>query len=218
MYINLSLSKLPCRAEPEDSTFTIAMTLTSPFLDLEMTHLKFPHISRFLVFCNSEYDSKGKGELTWSTKEKGQWYKKRGRGLWQWHKLWMTHANNNDDELITQRDDSWSFQQDHCLSNTQIGIDTYYFSSFEAVQHELPPAPKAVGISKNIKAWVTIVLLKKLQPHITLMCHNIENVWMWFGAKCQNPHAFNFYNVKHLSAWKEGLSSTKYTVKTKRYS
>ncbi len=130
MYKNRSYSKLPRRAEPEESTFTIAMTLTSPFLGLDMTNLKFPDISRFLVFYNSEYDSKGKGELTWPTKEKGQGYKKRGRGPWQWHKLWMTHVNNKEDELITPRDDSWSFQQDPCLSNTQIGIDTYYFSSF----------------------------------------------------------------------------------------
>lgn len=42
----------------------------------------------------------------------------------------MTCANNKEDELITRADDSWSFQQDQCLSKAQMGLDTYYFSSF----------------------------------------------------------------------------------------
>ncbi len=72
---NLAFLSIQRRAEPGESRFTIAMTLTSPFLGLDMTNLKFPDISRFLVFYNSEYDSKGKGELTWPTKERGQGYK-----------------------------------------------------------------------------------------------------------------------------------------------
>lgn len=108
-----------------------------------------------------------------------------------------------EDELITQSDDSWSFQQDHGLSNTQRGIDTYYFSSFCGCSAWTATSSKGC---RHFKEHQSMSHNSAFKEASTSYYTTVSQHW-----KCMNvirrqmskPTHISFLKCEALSAWKE---------------